>query len=265
MVREKGKAKIGVVMPAYNSGGTIEKALDSILKQSYPDFEVFVVDDHSTDKTAEIVKKIAKKDKRIHLVRLKNEKGAAAARNLAIKCIEDDPSFKYVAFLDSDDYWREDKLKTQIEFMEKNKVAFSYGDYDIYDMVTGKIYKRRVCPKKMSYSRMLVGNSIGCLTVMYNREAVGHVSIPNLPKRNDYALWCAILRKVRCGTKCPGVLAVYDRSPDGVSSGGKISLIKYHYRMHRDVNHFDPIRAGFFAGVNIVNYFGNIIMREKKV
>ena len=182
------KAKVGIVTPAYNSGGTIEKTLQSILEQSYPDFEVFVVDDHSTDKTIEIVKKLSKKDNRIHLIQLKSDKGAAAARNLAIKTIEDDPSFKYIAFLDSDDYWRKDKLKTQIEFMKKNKIAFSYGDYDICDITTDTIYKTRICPAKMSYFRMLIGCSVGCLTVVYDKDAVGHISIPNLQKRNDYAL-----------------------------------------------------------------------------
>ena len=257
-------AKVGIVTPAYNSGGTIEKTLNSILEQTYPDFEVFVVDDHSTDKTVEVVKKLCKKDKRIHLVQLKGDKGAAVARNLAIKCIEEDPAFKYVAFLDSDDYWRKDKLKTQVEFMEKNKVAFSYGDYDICDIVTDKIYKRRVCPTKMSYFRMLIGCSVGCLTVMYDKDAVGHIEIPNLPKRNDYALWCLVLKKVKRGLKYPGVLAVYERSPGSVSSGGKKHLIKYHYRMHKSSNHFGPIVAGLFTIANIVNYVGNITVREKK-
>ena len=256
--------KVGIVTPAYNSGGTIEKTLQSILDQSYPDFEVFVVDDHSTDKTVDIVKKFCKKDKRVHLVQLKEDKGAAAARNLAIKYIEEDPTLKYVAFLDSDDYWRKDKLKTQIEFMKKNKVAFSYGDYDICDIVTDKIYRRRVCPAKMSYFRMLIGDSVGCLTVVYDKDSVGHIEIPNLPKRNDYALWCVILKKVRRGLKYPGVLAVYDRSPDSISSGGKVHLVKYHYRMHRDSNHFSPLTAGFFTMANIANYIVNITVREKK-
>lgn len=257
-------AKVGIITPAYNSGGTIEKTLESILKQSYKDFEVFVVDDHSSDKTVEIVKRIAKKDKRVRLLQLKGKKGAAAARNLAIKSIEENPSFKYVAFLDSDDYWRKNKLKTQIDFMKKTGVAFSYGDYDIVDKTTGKIYRRRISPSKMSYFRMLIGCSVGCLTVMYDKDVVGHIEIPNLPKRNDYALWCVILKKVKKGLKYPGVLAVYDRSPNGVSSGNKTYLVKHHYRMHRDSNHFGPVVAGFFTVTNIVNYINNVIVREKK-
>lgn len=260
----KNNSKVGIVTPAYNSGATIEKTLNSILEQTYSDFEVFVVDDHSTDKTIDIVKKMCEKDKRIHLIQLKDAKGAAAARNLAIKNIEDDPAIKYVAFLDSDDLWRKDKLKTQIDFMKKNKIAFSYGDYDIFDVVTNKIYKRRICPKKMSYFRMLIGCSVGCLTVAYDKEAVGHIKIPNLPKRNDYALWCAIFKKIKHGLKYPGVLAIYDRSPGSISSGGKTHLIKYHYRMHRDSNHFNPLIAGFFTLTNIVNYINNITLREKK-
>lgn len=256
--------KVGIVTPAYNSGVTIEKTLESILNQSYQDFEVFVVDDHSTDKTVEIVEKMCKKDKRIHLIRLEGTRGAAAARNLAIKHIEDDPSIKYVAFLDSDDLWRKDKLKTQIDFMKEHKVAFSYGDYDVFDVVSDKVYKRRICPKRMSYFRMLIGCSIGCLTVVYDKDAVGHIEIPNLPKRNDYALWCAIFKKIKHGLKYPGVLAVYSRSPNSISSGGKTHLIKYHYRMHRDSNHFNPLTAGFFTLTNIANYITNVTVREKK-
>lgn len=258
------KPKVGIVTPAYNSGGTIEKTLQSILAQSYTDFEVFVVDDHSTDKTVEIVKEYCKKDKRIHFLQLEDEKGAAAARNLAIKAIEKENSFRYVAFLDSDDYWRKEKLKTQIEFMEKNKIAFSYGDYNICDAITGKVYKRRISPKKMSYFRMLIGCSVGCLTVVYDKDAVGHISIPNLKKRNDYALWCVVLKKVRRGLKYPGNLAVYERNPDSISSGSKTHLIKYHYRVHRDVNHFWPLKAGFFTMANVMNYINNVIFREKR-
>lgn len=256
--------KVGIVTPTHNSSATIEKTLNSILEQSYRDFDVYVVDDHSTDNTLEIVKKICKKDNRVHLVQLEKEKGAAAARNLAIKCIEDNPEIKYVAFLDSDDLWRKNKLKTQVEFMGKSKIAFSYGDYDVYNDKTQKIYKRRISPAKMSYSRMLIGCSVGCLTVMYDKDATGHIEIPNLPKRNDYALWCVILKKVKKGLRYPGVLAVYNRNPDGISSGSKAHLIKYHYQMHRDANNFSPIKAGFFTVANVINYANNIIFREKK-
>ncbi len=258
-------ARVGIVTPAYNSGGTIEKTLNSILGQSYDDFVVFVIDDHSTDKTVDIVKRLSKKDKRVRLVELGNEKGAAAARNLAIKLIEEDPSIKYVAFLDSDDYWRKDKLKTQVEFMEKTGTPFSYGDYDVIDVVTGKIYRRRVSPSKMSYRRMLIGNSVGCLTVMYNKEIVESVEIPNLKKRNDYALWCVILKKARKGLKYPGNLAIYDRNPHGISSGSKHVLIKHHYHTHREANHFNPVTASFFTMTNIANYIGNIVLHDKRV
>lgn len=260
----KKRNKVGVVMPAHNSSEKIERALRSVLSQSYGDFEIFVVDDHPTDETVKIVESFCEQDKRVHLATLIDDRGAAAARNLAIKQIESDPTIKYVAFLDSDDQWREDKLKTQIEFMQESGALFSYGDYDIMDNVTGEVYKQRICPKKMSYLRMLAGCSVGCLTVMYDRDAVGQVSIPNLQKRNDYAMWCAILKKVRRGSKYPGALAVYDRSPNGVSSGNKVRLIKHHYRMHRDSNHFGPVLAGALTMMNVANYIVNITVREKR-
>lgn len=257
-------AKVGIVTPAHNSEETIKDTLASILEQTYHDFEVFVVDDHSTDRTVDIVSELCKRDGRIHLLHLGKEKGAAVARDLAIRYIEEDPEIKYVAFLDSDDLWRRDKLKTQVEFMQKNEIAFSYGDYDIYDVKDKKICRRRTSPKKMSYFRMLIGCSVGCLTVMYDKNAVGHVAIPNLPKRNDYALWCVILKKVRRGLKYPGVLAIYEHGRGGISSGSKVKLIRYHYRMHREANHFGSIRAGFFTVANVVNYVNNVLVKEKR-
>ena len=257
-------AKVGIVTPAHNSGKTIKDTIASILEQTYPDFEVFVVDDHSTDNTVEVVNELCGQDERVHLLRLEKEKGAAAARNLAIKCIEDDTSLEYVAFLDSDDLWRKDKLETQVEFMKRTGALFSYGDYDICDEATGKIYGWRKCPNKVSYLRMLIGCSVGCLTVMYNKKAVGHISIPNLAKRNDYALWCIILKKVRRGYKYPGNLAIYKKSENSISSGNKIFLVKHHYRMHREANEFGPIKAGFFTVMNVMNYMNNIVIHERK-
>ena len=66
------------------------------------------------------------------------------------------------------------------------------------------------------------------------------------------------------GLKYPGVLAIYDRSPDGISSGNKTHLVKYHYHMHRDSNHFGPVVAGFFTVTNIANYINNVVVCEKR-
>lgn len=261
---DTAKPLVGIITPCHNNEGTIKNTLNSILQQSYKNFLVFVIDDHSVDQTVPIVKKLAQKDPRIKLIQLEKSTGAAAARDTAIKVIAKDPKIKYVAFLDGDDLWLKDKLKTQVSFMQSTNVPFSYGDYNIVNTTTGKINKYRHCPSKMSYHRMLVGDSIGCLTVMYDAAAVGEITIPNLAKRNDYALWCLILKRVRRGAKYQGILASYKRNPQGVSAGHKFKLIKHHYLMHRKANHFDPLTASFFTLTNVVNYLNNITFRERK-
>lgn len=253
---------VSIVMPSHNSGLTIEDAIDSVRNGSYSNFEIIVVDDHSTDNTIQLVKKISKIDYRVKYIELKDkDRGASIARNVAIREAKGD----YVAFLDSDDLWKKDKLKNQISFMQEHGIDFCYSDYE-YVNANGEPKKiMRKCPNRMTYLRMLIGCSVGCLTVVYNAKKVKHIEIPNLKKRNDYALWCLILKKVRVGKKCPGILASYRRTNKSLSSGAKTSLIKYHYKMHRDSNNFNPLVAAGFTLTNIINYFINIAFREKVI
>lgn len=254
---------VGIVTPAHNSEATIAATLKSISEQTYPYFKVFVVNDHSSDNTAKIVENIAQKDSRFVLINLENSTGAAAARNKAIEAAHE-AGVSYIAFLDGDDLWDKKKLETEVSFMEKTGTTFSYGDYKIA-YPDGAIKKYRKSPKKMSYTRMLLGCSVGCLTVMYDANKVGKISIPNLKKRNDYAIWCIILKRVKKGLKYPGLLATYNRSSSSLSSGKKTQLIKHHYRMHRQVNGFSPLVAGFFTFTNAINYLFNISFGEKHI
>lgn len=253
---------VSIVMPSHNSGLTIEDAIDSVRNGSYSNFEIIVVDDHSTDNTIQLVKKISKIDYRVKCIELKDkDRGASIARNVAIREAKGD----YVAFLDSDDLWKKNKLKEQIRFMQKEGVDFCYSDYEYIDSdgKSKKIVRR--CPNRMTYYRMLIGCSVGCLTVIYNAKKVGDIKIPNLAKRNDYALWCLILKRVRVGKKCPGVLAQYRRTGGSLSSGKKTSLIKYHYKMHRESNNFAPLVSVFFTATNVINYLSNVMFRDRKV
>lgn len=266
-MKEKNKAatkRVGIVVPFHNSSATIKRAIESILAQTYDNYEVFLIDDHSTDNSFQICKDIIKNRPNLHLVKLQSSHGAAKARNKALDIIYDAKHFDYVAFLDSDDYWLPKKLESQIKFMKDNNVNFSYGDYGIANR-DGAVAKYRKSPNKITYLKMLLGCSVGCLTVMYSTKNTNKVKIPNLKKRNDYALWCLVLKKLRRGYKYPGILAVYDRGKDGLSSGKKIKLLKYHYRLHRDVNKFNPVTACFLTFSNVCNYALNVFIREKTI
>ena len=252
---------VSIITPSYNSANFIGATIESVLNQTYKNFEMIIVDDLSTDNTEQIVKKYLKNDKRIKFFSLPKKGGASEARNKAIS----EAKGKYIAFLDSDDIWKKEKLENQISFMENNNIDFSYTDYEYIDEQGKNIGKIRVCPKKISYFRMLLGDSIGCLTVVYNAEKVGKIAIPKLKKRNDYALWCKALKKVKKGYKLNEILASYRKVSSSISSGSKVGLLKFHYQMHREVNKFNPIVASFFTCTNILVYFANKIFRDKEV
>lgn len=253
------KALVSIISPAFNNEKTIKNTIDSVLNQSYSNWEMIIVDDCSSDRTGDIVKKY--KDKRIKYIKLDKNSGASVARNVAIK----EAKGKYIAFLDCDDIWFKKKLEKQVKFMEDNNYYFTYTDYK-YMNKNGKILNKiRICPKKISYFNMLLGDSVGCLTVMYNREKTGLIQIPLLKKRNDYALWCKTLKIVKYGYKYNEVLAVYRKSDNSISSGSKFKLLKYHYELHRKCNNFNPFVASFFTVSNIINYFINKLIREKGI
>ena len=252
---------VSVITPAFNAEKTIGKTIESVLKQSYKNLELIIVDDISSDNTVEIVKRYQRKDSRVKLFILEKKGGASGARNLAIK----EAKGKYIAFLDCDDLWKKDKLKKQINFMEKNNIYFSYTDYSYIDSKGKSLEKYRKCPRKMSYFRMLIGDSVGCLTVIYNSEKTGLIQIPSLKKRNDYAIWCAVLKKVRVGYKYDEILSLYRKSSNSLSSGKKIRLLKYHYQMHRKANKLNVFESIFFTITNTLNYFVNRYIRDRKL
>lgn len=255
------KPLVSIVTPVYNGEKTIDKTIESVINQTYNKFEMIIVDDLSNDKTVDIIKKYQKEDDRIKLFILDKKGGASGARNFAIK----KATGKYVAFLDGDDLWKEDKLEKQVKFMEDNNIYFSYTDYCYIDNDGNDLKQYRKCPKKVSYYRMLLGDSVGCLTVMYNRKAVGKIKIPELKKRNDYALWCLILKKVRIGYKYNEILSMYRKSSESLSSGKKYKLLKYHYKMHRKVNNLNVFSSVFFTITNIMVYLCNRCIKDRKV
>ena len=257
------KPLVSIVTPVYNGEKTIGKTIESVLNQTFNDFEMIIVDDVSTDNTKKVVDKYIKNDKRIKYYVLPEKGGASAARNLAI----DKAKGRYIAFLDGDDLWYPAKLEKQIKFMQDNDYSFTYTDYEYIDGNDKKLNLMRKCPNKITYHRMLFGDSIGCLTVIYDSQKVGKVVIPELKKRNDYALWCIVLKKIRYGYKYDEVLALYRKGSEyeSLSSGSKFKLLKYHYKVHHEINKLNCVKSLFYTMTNGFNYLYNRIIRDRKV
>ena len=158
---------VSIIMPNYNSEKYVKESIQSVLDQTYQNWELILVDDCSTDNSLEIVKSFG--DDRIKIFQNETNSGAAVSRNYALRMAEG----KWIAFLDSDDLWSPEKLSLQIDFMVKNNYHFSYTPYSHIDENSNPLNVEVTGPRKISKRKMFRYDYIGCLTVIYNREYVG--------------------------------------------------------------------------------------------
>ena len=187
MENKKEKTKIDIILPNYNSSKFINQTINSILKQTYKNWKLIIVDDFSNTKTKNILKKISKR-KNIKVFFLNKNHGAGFCRNFAIK----KSNSPYVAFIDSDDIWEKDKLKKQISFMKKNNFSFSFTDYKTF----GEKKRNIKNPSKLNYLDFLRNTSIATSTMMVKRNIIGNVKFTDTKICEDFFFKCKLLKKV---------------------------------------------------------------------
>ncbi len=234
------KGLVSVIMPTYNCAGFIGETIESVQKQTYQHWELVIVDDCSTDSTKEVVDKYIKEDSRIKYFCLKKNSGAAVARTRAMELANGE----YIAFLDSDDIWLEEKLKKQLLFMKKHNVAFSCTAYEQIDEKGKSLNKIIKTVPKADYNRVLLDCPVGNSTVIYNVEKMGKFKVPNIRKRNDDALWLQMLKKEKYIYGMKSVLMKYRIRQNSISSN-KLKVIKYHWILYRDIEHLSVVRSVF--------------------
>ncbi len=240
---------VSVIMPSYNSASFISNSIESILNQTYLNWELLITDDCSKDNTFEILNEYNKKDSRIKTFRLDKNFGAGVARNNSIK----NAKGQFIAFCDSDDSWLPDKLEKQINFMISNDYDFTYTDYTIISDSKEKIGVFK-SPAKMNYSKMLNNDYIGCLTVVYNASKLGKQMMPSIRKRQDWALWLELLKKTSYAYNVGEELAIYTKRDDSISAN-KIKLLKYIWSVYRDLERLPLHKSLYFMLFYPINYF----------
>lgn len=223
------KPDVSIIMPLYNCQAYMSESIDSVLNQTYSSWELILVDDNSTDSTLRVAKEFELSDQRIKVLELKNNSGAAVARNTAIALA----SGRYIAFLDSDDLWHEEKLSKQLSFMQDNQVAFTYSSYKQIDE-EGKLLAEISVPSKVGYKQLLKTNVIGCLTVIYDTKMIGKHEMPLIRKRQDFGLWLKLLKTVDYAYGIKEPLAFY-RVRKGSISSNKLSAAKFTWDLYRKI------------------------------
>lgn len=238
---------VSIIMPSYNTADFIVESIQSVLDQTYNNWELIIVDDCSSDRTDEIVKPFLA-DGRIKYLKNEKNSGAAVSRNKALR----EARGKWIAFLDSDDLWTSEKLQKQIAFMENNGYHFSYTNYAEINTEGKRNGISVTGPKKITKTGFFNYCWPGCLTVMYDAEAVGLIQISDIKKNNDYAMWLKACRKADCYL-LDEELALYRRGRAGsVSTHSIKTLIGWHYKLYREAEGQNPVAAVFNTGRNMV-------------
>ena len=229
---------VSVITPSYNSASFIEDSINSVIQQTYDNWELIIVDDASTDHSRDIINRMAKKDKRILPIFFSNNSGSATARNTAIN----NSKGRFIAFLDADDMWRKEKLEKQIAFMRENDFAFSFTSYQPISEDRKKLYREIKVPKVIDYDGLLKNTIIGCLTVVIDTKKVNDIKMPNLRTSQDLALWLSILKR---GTQAYGIeenLAFY-RVVKQSSTSNKLKVMLGVWKIYRDYENLNFIKS----------------------
>ncbi len=217
---------VSIITPVFNSEQYLKKCIDSVLLQTFHNWELILIDDYSTDNSKEIIEQYLKIDDRIKAIFLEKNVGAGIARNIGIE----NSSERFIAFLDSDDYWAEEKLKMQLSFMVKNKSEFSFSYF--YELNSEDKPIKIICPpEKINRNKLIFNNYIKTLTVIYDSQRIGKIFMPEYRRRQDWGLWFNLLEKTDCAHCLTEPLAFYRTSNNSLSKN-KFELIAENYKFY---------------------------------
>ena len=246
--KKKKKTNIDIILPNYNSSEFIKETIKSILRQTYKHWKLIIVDDFSDNKTREILKQIS--NKKIKIFNLNKNYGAGYCRNFAIK----KSSSPYLAFIDSDDIWKKNKLKNQINFMKKNNFFFTYTNYETF----GEKIKKVINPKKLNFSSFIKNTSIATSTMMVKRHQIGNIKFTNTKICEDYFFKCKLLKKTKYAYCLNQNLTRYRIRKNSLQSNN-LRNFYWIWKINRDynkLNFFDNLFSLISISINSLRKYG---------
>lgn len=245
------KELVSVIMPVYNAETFLNQSIQSVIDQSYQDWELLIVDDCSSDNSASLIQHFAESDKRIKYFKTDKPSGSPTLpRNIGIEKAQG----RYIAFLDSDDVWLPHKLEEQLPLFKNKNTAIVFSNYE---KITeeGKRNQRIVtAPRTTNYKQLLCGNVIGCLTAIYDTQKIGKIYFESI-HHEDYILWLAILKEGFIGRNTETVNALYRVRTQSVSSN-KWKVLSWQWNIYINVEKVGYIKA--------IYYFMNYALKAYK-
>jgi teichuronic acid biosynthesis glycosyltransferase TuaG len=225
---------VSIITPTYNAEKYIRQTLQSVINQSYQNWEMILADDASTDNTVAIIEEFSQKDYRIKLFKLPENRGNGFARNAALE----KASGKYMAYLDADDLWFPEKLEKQIQFLKAKNLHFTFSFYDSIDEEGNDLNRRVEAPSPLSYKQLFFCNYVGNLTAIYDADYFGKIILETSQKRQDWRIWLTILKQIKTAKPVPESLAFYRIRKDSVSSS-KFKLIKHNFGVYKEFHGYN--------------------------
>ena len=231
---------VSIITPVYNAERFLSDTIKSVQNQTYKNWEILLIDDCSKDNSAQIIKEFQKYDNRIKYIKLKKNSGASVSRNEGIR----NAKGRFIAFVDSDDIWKPEKLEIQIKYMLKENLGFTFTSYRYMKEngeLTNKIAK---APSKINYNGLLKNTIIGCSTVVIDREIVDYFEMPLVRRGQDTATWLQILRKEKYAYGIEQDLVNYRLVGESLSSN-KIIALKRTWNTYRNVEKLGLLKSSY--------------------
>jgi teichuronic acid biosynthesis glycosyltransferase TuaG len=244
---------VSIITPSFNCCKYIGTTIDSVINQSFSDWELIIVDDCSTDNSTEIIKNYTKSDQRIKALFLPSNQGAAVARNAGLAISQG----RYIAFLDSDDVWEKNKLEVQLSFMKASGAPISFTEYEVYDEQMLQSQHLIKVPSQIDYDAYLKTTIIGMSTAIIDTAKTGLFSFYNIRTRQDTYLWITLLKKGFVAYGIHESLTKYRIRKDSISAN-KIKAAKQVWHLYYDLEMMNFFKAVYF----FVNYGLNSVKKR---
>ena len=230
---------VDVIMPNYNKGEFLEESINSVISQEYKNWNLFVIDNFSNDNSKDILNKFRDKIFNINIIYLSKNKGAAFSRNLGIRLSK----AEYISFMDSDDYWSSNKLKDQINFMQKFNHIFTYSDYTPFILKNNnKVFKKEVIsPNSFTYDQFINDTSIATSSMIIKRSFISTIKFPKVKSFEDYYFKCKILKKGCTAIKLKRNLMFYRITKNSLSSN-KLKSLYWLWHINKKYNNLSFVK-----------------------
>lgn len=231
---------VSIITPCYNSSAYISQTIESVLNQTFMDWEMIIIDDFSTDNSTTIISNYIQKDSRIKLIKLNKNSGPAIARNKGIALAKG----AFLTFIDADDLWFKTFLENSLK-EEKKSEGFVFSSYERKDENLKPKYANFIVPQKVTYSNILKTNSISCLTAFINVKKLGKHYMPEVLYRQDMGLWLKYLKQINYAKGIKKPQAIY-RIRKKSHSRKKINLLKHQWNFYRNVEKLSYSSSSYY-------------------